>query len=144
VGVVLGAGLGLLALAGCQRTMRWSNLSLPEAQRRAQASQQLTFVYFRTWYSVECTDFEENLLRRPDVLAETRGMINVRLDFDWDHALAQRWELDRAPAYAILAPNGQVLARDQAPIEHKTLLAAIRGAKAMLAAGHTGAPPAAR
>jgi hypothetical protein len=50
--------------------------------------------------------------------------------------------LTAVPAFAIVAPNGAVLARDQAPIQRESLLAALRGAKATLAAGGALPEPA--
>jgi hypothetical protein len=78
---------------------------------------------------VECTDFEEKVLKSPDVLAATRELVCVALDFDWDRPLAQRWQLQVVPAFAIVAPNGLILARQQAPITRADVLNAIQLAR---------------
>jgi hypothetical protein len=127
--------LGSLLLSGCQTAIPWRGPTFPDAHAIARRGNQLTFVYFRSWYSVECTDFEESVLKHPDVLAETRDLVCCVLDFDWDRPLADKWRLTGVPAFAIVAPSGAVLARDQTPIQRAALLAAMRGAKATLAAG---------
>jgi len=116
-------------MAGCGGGIHWQGPTFPEARARACRTNQLTFVYFRSWYLVECTDFEERVLKDPAVLSETRDMVCVALDFDWDRPLAQQWELNAVPAFAIVAPNGEVLCRRQAPITRDELLAALRSAK---------------
>ena len=84
------------------------------------------FVYFRSWYSVECTHFEENVLKDPEILAETATMVCVPLDFDWDRPLAQQWDLGAVPAFVIVTPDGRVLAKGQAPLTREMLLEAFR------------------
>jgi len=63
------------------------------------------------------------------VLAETRGMVCVVLDFDWDRPLAQQWHLKTVPAFAIVAPSGELLGEQCAPITREELLRVIRSAK---------------
>ncbi len=127
VGLVLAAAA--LCGTGCSTAIRWQGPTYPEALATARAQKRLTFVYFRNWYSVECTDFEESVLKHPDVLAETRAMICVVLDFEWDRPLANQWHLSSAPAYALVAPDGEVLARGVRPTRDE-LLMAMRGARA--------------
>lgn len=97
-----------------------------EVHAMAQSADELTFVYFREWYRVECTEFEENVLKHPDVLPLTRSYVCVVLDTHWDRALMQRWGLEVSPAYAIVAPDGTVLARGQYPISVAEMSNALR------------------
>ena len=121
-------------LAGCNGGVRWEGPTFPDAQAAARRANKLTFVYFRSWYLVECTDFEEKVLKDPQVLAETRTMVCVALDFDWDRPLALQWQLNAVPAFAIAAPGGKVLARQRAPITRDDLLRDIRAAREAFAA----------
>lgn len=98
----------------------------------------MTFVYFRSWYLRECTDFEENILKSPDVLAESRKLVCVPLDYDWDRDLARDWGLDAVPAYVLVSPSGEVLSKAQHPIAPQQLLQDIRAA---LASQSTAAKP---
>jgi hypothetical protein len=135
--------LVLLGLTGCNRGIHWQGPTFPDAQALARRDHRLTFVYFRSWYLVECTDFEEQTLKNPEVLAETRDIVCVVLDYDWDQPLAQQWRLKTVPAFAIVAPDGNLLVRQSAPITREELLRAIRSAKASLASGTqpVAAPP---
>jgi len=140
-GTRMAAGLTALltvnALAGCGEgvywpgvtSIRWHGPTYPEAHAVARKADKLTFVYFRNWYRKECTDFEEHVLRDWEVVAETRPLICVMLDFDWDRPLADRWELKAAPAFVITAPDDEVLARQGPPITKQDVLRAIRGAR---------------
>lgn len=141
----LGLGLLLMALAGvtgCDHGVQWELRSFEDAQDLARKSGKLTFVYFRSWYLVDCTNFEENVLKNPEVLLLTRGMVCVPLDFDWDQPLAHQWNLQRVPAFAIIAPSGDVLARQQAPLTLKDLLAAFHQATSGVASTTQPALPA--
>jgi hypothetical protein len=124
-----------LGLTGCNGGIHWQGPAFTDAYALARRTDKLTFVYFRSWYLVECTDFEEKVLKNPEVLAETRNMVCCVLDFDWDRPLAQQWRLKNIPAYAIVAPSGELLARQAAPITREELLRGIRSAKATFAAG---------
>ncbi len=123
-----GAGLG----GGCARGVHWRIGTFEEAHREAQRTDQLTLVYFRSWYLVECTEFEERVLRDPAVLAESDRMVCVPLDFDWDRRLAERWELEDVPAVAVVGPHGEVLAKHGGPLTKTELLALIETARAGL------------
>jgi hypothetical protein len=127
-------------LTGCSEGIRWEGPTYPDAQALARRTSRLTFVYLRRWYLVECTDFEEKVLKDPAVLAETRSLVCVPLDYDWDRPLAEQWKLTVAPAFAIVAPSGQVLVRQQAPISRDELLQAFREAKAAFASSTQPVP----
>lgn len=142
-------GLALLSatlLVGCSEGIRWRAFTYPDAAAAARADRKLTFVYFRSWYSVECTHFEEEVLKNRAVLAETQSMVCVPLDFDHDRMLApqsltRQWGLQKVPAFAIVTPEGQVLEQAEAPITLSGLLDAIRAAKAKSAGSTQPAPP---
>jgi hypothetical protein len=134
VGQVLALAVAL-GLAGCNGGIHWQGPMFADAYAAARRAHKLTFVYFRSWYLVECTDFEEKVLKNPEVLAETRSMVCCVLDFDWDRPLAQQWRLKSVPAFAIVAPSGELLARQAAPITREELLRGIRSAKATFGSG---------
>lgn len=112
----------------------WELRKFEDAHELARQQGKLTFVYFRSWYLVDCTNFEENVLKTPQVLLQTRGLVCVPLDFDWDQPLAQKWGLTQVPAFALVSPSGEILVRQQTPITREDFLSAIREAKAQMAA----------
>lgn len=124
----------LTGVAGCQPAIRWRLGTFEDAHQQARRARQLTFVYFRSWYRVECTDFEDHVLSDPDVRRATLDMVCVPLDFEWDRSLAQRWGIDAVPACVVVAPDGTVLAQNQAPITLAELIRAIDDARATFSA----------
>lgn len=124
-------------VCGCAEGVRWEIGPYPEIHRRAAAADQLTFVYFRSWYLVECTQFEEQVLKDPEVLAELRPFVAVPLDFDYDQPLATKWGIDDRPAYVIVTPEGAVLSRNQIPITKRELLEDLRSAKQQMSKENT-------
>ncbi|MGE0480535.1 MAG: hypothetical protein AB7Q17_08695 [Phycisphaerae bacterium] len=124
-----------LAMAGCAPGIAWRLETFDRVHADAKPAGKLTFVYFRNWYDVACTNFEEQVLKSPAVLKETADLVCVPLSYDWDRALAQPWGLDRAPAFAVVAPDGAVLASGQGTITEPALLDALRSAKAQYAEG---------
>lgn len=124
-----------LALAGCAPGIAWRLETFDRVHADAKPAGKLTFVYFRNWYDVACTHFEEQVLKSPAVLKETADLVCVPLSYDWDRALAQPWGLERAPAFAVVAPDGSVLASGQGTITEPALLEALRSAKAQYAEG---------
>jgi hypothetical protein len=53
----------------------------------------------------------------------------VALSFDWDRPLADEWEIQQAPAFVIVDPDGRVLALGEGDISLEALLDAIDQAK---------------
>ncbi len=106
-----------------------------EVFARTCQQRKVTFVYFRNWYSIECTNFEEKTLKDVEVLFETTSMVNIPLDFDYDRVLAEQWDIDAVPAYVLLAPDGQVLAMRKPPLTRDQLLTDIRDARYKLDMG---------
>jgi len=134
----------LAVLGGCGGGVNWRIGSYRNAHELAERENKLTFAYFRNWYSVDCTNVEEQVLKDPTVLAETQTMVCFPLEGDYDRPLAKAWELSAVPAFVIVAPDGRVLARRQSPITRDDVLAAIRSARATWAAPRppaSSAPP---
>ncbi len=133
--------LAALAAAGCAPSVRWRIDSFERAHAESRQTNQLTFVYFRNWYSVDCTDFEENVLKQPTVLEALRELLCVPLDFEWDRPLADNWAIDRVPAFVIVDPDGRLLARGEGEITVETLLQAIQQARDAFAPATRPAEP---
>lgn len=135
-----------LSVPGCQQGIRWQALTYPDAQTRSRAVNKPIFVYFFEWASVDCTHFDQEVLSKPEVLTETDSLVCVPLLAHYDVALMTQFGLDKIPAFAIVAPAGELLARGQGTITLSGLLDAIRGAKAKFAsgAGSATAPPPAK
>jgi len=127
---VLLVGLGLCVF-GCSPGVRWSLGTFEDARTQAAAKQRLLLVYFRNWYSVECTRFEEEVLKHPSILAATADLVCVPLEHSYsaDASLARSWGLDGAPAVAIVDPTGSACEAISGPVSVQELLAAIRRAK---------------
>jgi len=125
------AGVFLLAplLAACRPGVQWRLGPYEDARAQAQAQRQLNFVYFRTWYSVECTRFEEDVLMQPRVVEALRNQVAVPLEYDVDRDIARRWSITQVPAFAIVDPSGKVLASAQGVVSADVLLAAIERAQ---------------
>jgi thioredoxin-related protein len=130
----------VIFVTGCQPGVQWRLGRFEDARIQAQAQRQLTFVYFRTWYSVECTRFEEEVLKQPRVLEALKGLVAVPLEYDADRDLAQRWSLTQVPAFAIVDPSGNVLASGQGVVSADVLLAAIERARQRMPQTQPDAP----
>ncbi len=136
--VLMAAALGA---AGCQEGIHWQVLWYPDAQARSRAQNKLMFIYFFEWGSVDCTHFDQGVLSKPEVLAVTRDMFCVPLVSHWDAPLMTQFGLDRIPAFAVVAPDGQLLTRGQGPVTLDELLNAIRSAQAKFAATSQNTTP---
>ena len=126
--------LGLLfalLTGGCGGDIRWrAEHEFAPVFAESQRDHKLTFVYFRSWYLVQCTEFEDTALRHPEAARETRSMNCVKLDFDANAALTRRWGLAEAPAIAVLDWSGQPLSTAYGPITRERLLETLREAAA--------------
>jgi hypothetical protein len=126
--------LGFVAtVAGaCSPGIRWRGYTFEPVLADSQRDGKLTFVYFRHWTVVACTEFEENVLKAPAVreqLQPNGAFYCAVLDFALDRSLAQQWGIEAPPAVVILAPDGRVLARLTGEISRDELLRAIETAK---------------
>lgn len=120
----------LLAATGCQSAVRWEIGTFDDAQKIALQTHRLTFVYFRSWYLVECTQFEDKVLSNPAVRAALDPLVCVPLDFDWDRPLATRWGLTRSPAIAVVDQDRQALAKAEGDMTVQQVLDALSAASA--------------
>ena len=130
---IAGLAAVLSFAGGCANGIRWKDYTFEPVFRQSRADGRLTFVYFRNWAMVECTDFEETVLKDPAVLELLRpdGMFYcVPLEFYWDRPLARKWGVERPPAVVILAPSGRVLAKLSGEITTEQLLSALHEAQA--------------
>lgn len=127
--VGLGSLMALCGALGCNPGINWQLGSFEDVRRQNRDVDKLIFVYFRNWYMVECTQFEDRVLSSPEVLEQTNDMINIPLNYDWDQSLADRWGLDTAPAFVILDPQEQVLERGSGDVTKKELLDALYSAR---------------
>ena len=118
-----------LLLTGCTPGIHWRLGPYQDAQLDAQTQNRLTFAYFRNWYSVECTNFEENVLKQPAVLDVAADMICVPLEYTIDHSLAQGWGIEKVPAFAIVDPAGTVYESGSGKITLDELLTALAQAR---------------
>ena len=131
--------LGLLCafLGGCSPGIRWRGYTFDRVHAESRRDQKLTFVYFRHWALVACTDFEENVLKDPTVLEllQPDGVFYCAvLDFLLDRPLAEEWGIEAAPGVVILDPKGRVLARLSGEISVERLREAIQTARDEFAA----------
>lgn len=133
--------LGLvLAAGGCGRPgVVWEFRNFEDALQISRQQDRLLLVYFRSWASVQCGEFEEQVLKSPSVLLQTRRMTCVPLEIYWDRELAESWGLTAVPAFAIVAPSGEVLVAQQRPITRDQMQYAIEDAHRRFAAakGHS-------
>jgi hypothetical protein len=130
----IGIALGLLCAfaGGCSPGIRWRGFSFAPVLAESQRDQKLTFVYFRDWAVVACTDFEENVLKHPAVLEALRpngAFYCVPLQFTWDRPLAEQWGVELPPAVVIVDPEERLLLRLSGEISVEQLLDAIEAAK---------------
>jgi hypothetical protein len=135
VGVFL-ASAGALS-EGCSPGVQWRGLTFEPVHADARRDRKLTFVYFRHWAVVACTDFEENVLKSPEVLEALRPdgpFYCAVLDAYADRRLASEWRIEGPPGIAVLDPAGRVLVRLSGEITIEQLLAATRQAVEMFPA----------
>ncbi|TWT46310.1 hypothetical protein RAS1_27640 [Phycisphaerae bacterium RAS1] len=121
--------LCILFGAGCAPRIPWRFTDYNEARETAQRESKPVFVYFRNWYAVECTKFEDDVLSAQAVVDAVSGMICVPLDLDWDKPLARGWDIDSAPAVVMTDPAGVRLAGRTGACSLGELLALIHEAR---------------
>lgn len=117
--------IAVLAAAGCSG-INWRYAEYDLTQAAAREKNQLTFVYFRSWVSLDCTHFEDEVLHDNDVINELKDTTNLMLEHG---PLAKKWGLNTVPSYAVVGPDGSVLESAVAPITAADLVAAIQRAK---------------
>lgn len=123
--------LGVVAIStGCAPGIEWRDFKYEPVREIAQRDQRPIFVYFRHWAAVACTKFEDEVLKDPAILAESRKFHCVPLAFDWDRELAEKFGVREIPGVAIVDPNGRVITRLQGTISRDDLLKEMRRARA--------------
>jgi hypothetical protein len=132
--LVLVAVIAVAGLCGCQPGIAWRLGRFEDGFAEAQAAGKLTFVYFRNWYSVDCTTFEEQVLKQPSVLQATSELVCVPLEYDVDRKLAEGWGISRVPAFVIVGPGGTVFESASGQITADDVVNAVRRARQRLAA----------
>lgn len=115
--------------AGCSPGVRWRYDAFDPVFSDSRKSGKLTLVYFRSWYSVQCTRAEESVFNAPAMQQATAGMNCVPLDFDWDRPLATNWRVTSVPAFVILDPEGRVIESQSGELTLQTVLDTIARAK---------------
>jgi len=129
-GVAACAVLVACGAAGCAPGIAWRDYTFDRVYEASEREGKLTFVYFRHWAVVECTEFEERVLKQPNVRAATEGLNCVPLDVILDRNLAESWHVTTVPAVVILGPAKHVLAMREGKITAEQLLADIERARA--------------
>lgn len=128
--VVLG---GMLVCAcGCSPGIYWRGASYQAVHTDSVRDHKLTVVYFRNWATVECTEFEEGVLKNPDVREALRpegSFYSVPLEFYWDRSLAEQFGVEAPPGVVIVGDDGRVLSRLTGRISVDQLLEALRQAE---------------
>jgi hypothetical protein len=111
--------------------VQWRGLTFEPVHADARRDSKLTLVYFRHWAIVACTEFEENVLKSPQVLEALRpkgAFYCAVLDAYADRQLAGEWGIEGPPGVAILDPAGHVLERLSGEITIEQLVAALQRA----------------
>lgn len=121
--------VSLLGMLGCDG-VRWRLDRYDRVHDDAVRDKRLTFVYFRHWAAVQCTEFEEKVLKDAAVLAETKHFYCVPLAFDWDRELADQWDVREPPGVVIVGVDDRVLGKLCGVITRDALLALMRRAVA--------------
>ncbi len=116
---------------GCSPGIQWRGVTFEPVHADACRDRKLTFVYFRHWAIIACTNFEENVLKSPEVLEVLRpggAFYCAVLDAYVDRRLADEWGVEGPPGVVILDPADRVLARLSGEITGEQLLASLRRA----------------
>ncbi|QOJ15359.1 MAG: hypothetical protein HRU75_12265 [Planctomycetia bacterium] len=98
----------LSGLSACGPSVRW-HFDPRSAESQVRREPALRMVYFRNWYSVECTRFEDDVLRDAAVVEALRGVVCVMLSYDFDRPLAEEWGVTAAPGAALVDTGGRAV-----------------------------------
>lgn len=118
---------------GCAQGVPWRGFTFDPVYNEAKRDHKLTFVYFRHWSVIACTNFEENVLKSQAVLDALRPsgpFYCVVLDAYVDRAIAREWGVTEVPGVVILEPEGRILSILTKEISTEQLLAALQSAVA--------------
>ncbi len=123
--------VGAVSAVGCAPGVSWRRFSYDEGYQLAQKEARPIFVYFRAWWLVECTQFEDTVLKDPAVVNQTSDMVCVMLNYGYepDKKLAESWGISRSPAFAVVSPTGELLGKGEGMLTPDSVALMLRGAK---------------
>jgi len=82
------------------------------AESKAKLEQKDLFVYYRQWYSPQCSRLEGDwLLTAPEVTATLKETVNCWLEWDWSQEIARKHQVRSYPAFVFVRPNSKVSIR---------------------------------
>ena len=85
--------------------MKWE-YDFAAAESKARLEQKDLFIYFRQWYSTECSQVESQwLLTSPEVSEVLKDTINCWLEWDWSQEIARKYRVRRCPAFVFVRPD---------------------------------------
>jgi thiol:disulfide interchange protein len=112
----------MLALnAGCSPGIAWRAFAYDTKPSDPARAGKVVLVYFRHWAVVQCTEFEEKVLKDPAVLAATSDLYCIVLDYRVDKKRADQWGVTQPPGIALLGPDGRLLDRSSGMISAAAL-----------------------
>lgn len=119
-------GLVFVQSVGCAPSIRWKAFTYEPGAAGSSSSARPELVYFRAWYSVECTRFEDNVLRNPTAVEAVQDFDCYMVEYDWHEKVAQTWGVREVPGFVILSPDGFVMAKRSGPISLDEFLESVR------------------
>lgn len=125
---------------GCGPAMRWYyDRNTAEIDSKRDTAPR--FVYFRSPFSIACTNFEDTALKDPQVIRATSDMLCIMLSYEFDKQVAATWGVNAAPGIAIIGPDNVLLAaRSGDALTTDDVLQCIAAARAALEKGADAAP----
>lgn len=127
------AGVAVVLCAGCSQGVNWRRFAYDPEDIAADARGQLVFVYLRHWAVPACTQFEEQVLKDPTILEQTKSMYCLVVNFSADRHLADAWGIAEPPGVVFMTADGRVLRVLNGFTTVQGLLDAISEARAKLA-----------
>jgi len=103
------AGVILVGCAGCSQGVNWRKFAYDADDIATEARDQLVFVYLRHWAIPACTQFEEQVLKDPAVIEQTRSMYCLVINFSADRHLADEWGIAEPPGVVFQTAGGVTL-----------------------------------
>lgn len=129
------------ACLGCGPAMRWYyDRNTAEIDSKRETAPR--FVYFRSPFSIACTNFEDTALKDPQVIRATSEMLCIMLSYEFDKQVAAAWGVSAAPGIAIIGPDDVLLAARSGPtLTTDEVLQCIEAARAAQAKAAEHAQP---
>lgn len=123
----------ILISSGCSQGVNWRKFAFDADDIAADARGELVFVYLRHWAVPACTRFEEDVLKNPAVLEQTRAMYCVVMNYSADREQAEGWGIQEPPGVVFMTADGEVLGVLNGFKTVQELLDAIGAARGQLA-----------